>query len=69
MKDGRSADAYFTVLSENKYEWGFDIPAGGKSRYTIVLDPTQGSWYEKGEYSRDGDTWFTTIELNLKKVQ
>jgi hypothetical protein len=69
MKDGRSADAYFTVLEDNKYEWGFDIPGRGKSKYTIVLDPKEKSWHEKGEYSSDGNNWFTFIELNLKKVE
>jgi hypothetical protein len=69
MKDGRSADAYFTVLEENKYEWGFDIPSGGKSKYTITLDPKEKTWHEKGEYTGDGNNWFTFIDLMLKKVE
>lgn len=67
VKEGYSTNAYFTILSENKYEWGFDIPAGGKSKYTIVLDPIKKTWHETGEYSRDGSTWMKTIELNLTK--
>lgn len=67
VKEGYSTDAYFRVLEENKFEWGFDIPTGGKTRYTILLDPKQKSWNEVGEYSRDGNTWMKFIELNLIK--
>lgn len=68
LKEGSSTNAYFKVLQENKFEWGFDIPSGGKSRYTITLDPSKKTWYEAGEYSRDGNTWFRFIELNLIKL-
>jgi hypothetical protein len=27
LKDGRSTDAYFKILEQNKFEWGFDIAA------------------------------------------
>lgn len=67
-KEGRSTEAYFKVIKENNFEWGFDIPTGGKIKYTIVLDPTQKNWTEIGEYSQDGNSWFKTIELNLKKL-
>lgn len=67
VKEGFSTNAYFTVLAENKFEWGFDIPSGGKSRYTIMLDPEKKTWYEKGEYSRDGAAWMSFIEMNLTK--
>ena len=68
VKEGFSTDAYFNVVSENKFEWGFDIPSGGKSRYTITLDPNKKSWYEVGEFSRDGSTWMKFIEMNLTKL-
>lgn len=67
VKEGFSTNAYFKVLEENKFEWGFDIPTGGKSRYTMVLDPVKKTWHETGEYSRDGNTWMNFIELNLTK--
>lgn len=67
-KEGMSTDAYFKVLKENSFEWGFDIPTGGKVKYTIHLDPSQKSWNEIGEYSQDGNSWFKTVELNLKKL-
>jgi hypothetical protein len=68
-KEARSADAYFTITGENKYEWGFDVPAGGKVRYTINLDPIKKTWNEIGEYSRDGSTWMKTFEMTLTKVE
>ncbi|GAB3990769.1 hypothetical protein GCM10028807_18560 [Spirosoma daeguense] len=69
VKEGFTTDAYFEVLAENKFEWGFDVPNnGGKTKYIITLDPTQKTWYETGEFSRDGSKWFKFIELNLKKL-
>jgi hypothetical protein len=68
VKEGYSTNAYFKMLEENKYEWGFDIPTGGKTRYTITLNPVAKTWQEIGEYSRDGTTWFSFIELNLVKL-
>jgi hypothetical protein len=68
LKDGRSTDAWLTPLGENKFAWGFDIPAGGKTKYTITLDPKAKTWNEVGEFSRDGNTWSAFFEMNLKKV-
>lgn len=68
LKDGRSTDAYFNVMENNKYEWGFDIPGGGKSKYTITLDPEQNTWHEIGEYSGDGNSWFAFMDLKLKRI-
>lgn len=69
VKEGFSTNAYFTILAENTFEWGFDIPSGGKSKYTITLDPTKKTWHEVGEYSRDGSQWFPFIEMNLVKQE
>jgi hypothetical protein len=69
LKEGTSTDAYFKVLEENKFEWGFDIPSGGKVRYGITLDPKNKTWYELGEYSPDGTKWMKSIEMNLTKTQ
>jgi hypothetical protein len=67
VKEGRTADAWFNVLGENKYQWGFDVPNGGKVRYTINIDGKK--WNEIGEYSRDGNTYMKTFEMNLTKVE
>jgi hypothetical protein len=67
LADGKSQDAWFSVLSATRYQWGFDTPRG-KIRYTIILDTTS-SWNETGEFSADGKTWTTFFEMNLTKKQ
>lgn len=69
VKEGFTTNAYFDVVAENKFEWGFDIPNGsGKTRYVITLDPAKETWYETGEFSKDGTKWSRFIELNLVKL-
>ena len=67
LKEGYATDAYFKVLGENKFEWGFEMPTGGKVKYSITLDPVKKTWYELGEYSPDGNKWMKSIEMNLVK--
>jgi hypothetical protein len=67
IKDGRSADAWFNLLAENTYQWGFETP-GGKVRYSITLDGGKKTWNEIGEFSQDGNTWRKFFEMNLTKV-
>jgi hypothetical protein len=67
LKDGKSTDAWFNVLSENNYQWGFDTKAG-KIRYTIALNTTAKTWNEIGEFSQDGNTWRKFFEMNLTKT-
>ncbi len=69
LKDGRSSDAWFTVTGENTFQWGFDIPNRGKTRYSIKLDPDNKTWNEIGEFSADGNTWNKFFEMNLKKTE
>jgi hypothetical protein len=69
LKDGRSSDSWFNVTGENIYQWGFDIPGRGKTRYTIKLDPKAKTWNEIGEYSADGNSWNKFFEMNLKKIE
>lgn len=66
--DGNSADAYFKILEENRFEWGFETPQKAKIRYTITLNPQAKTWVEKGEYSPDGTTWYPFMEMNLTKL-
>ncbi|MEQ9413066.1 MAG: hypothetical protein RIF39_04515 [Cyclobacteriaceae bacterium] len=68
LKEGYATDAYFKVLDTNKFEWGFDIPSGGKVKYSITLDPVKKTWYELGQYSPDGTQWMKSIEMNLVKL-
>jgi hypothetical protein len=66
--DGNQTDAYFKVIEENHFEWGFETPTKAKIRYDIVLNPAQKTWVEKGAYSPDGTNWFAFIDMQLKKL-
>jgi hypothetical protein len=69
LKDGRETDAWFNVMAENSYQWGFDFP-GGKIRYSIKIDPAKKTWNEIGERSMDGGTtWTNFFEMNLSKIE
>ena len=69
LKDGRSTQAWFKIIEENKYEWGFDAPTG-KIKYSIAIDPTTKTWNEIGQFSNDnGANWRHFFEMNLKKLE
>lgn len=69
LKDGRSADAYFNILEDRKFEWGFDTPGNsGKVRYTITFDDPARTWHEVGEFSADGSTWMKFMEMRLNRI-
>ena len=68
LSDGKSTNAWFEVISNSKYQWGFDVPSG-KVRYTIVIDAEAGTWTETGEYSGDGNNWFQFLTMHLTKVK
>jgi len=66
--EGRQTDAYFKVLSENQFEWGFDLPSNrGKIKYTITLSSKDRTWIEEGQFSADGTQWFPFMSMNLVK--
>ncbi|MBL7873534.1 MAG: hypothetical protein JNM78_18085 [Cyclobacteriaceae bacterium] len=66
--EGQQTDAYFTVVSENKFEWGFDLKDNrGKIKYTITLSPKDRTWFEQGEFSSQGNQWYPFMTLNLIK--
>ena len=67
LKGGRSSDAWFKVIAENNYQWGFDVP-NGKIRYSINIDDQKKLWNEIGEYSADGNNWMKFFTMNLTKV-
>jgi hypothetical protein len=67
LKDGRGMETLFHILSETHFEWGFDLPNGGKIKYTIKLDNGKTTWNEIGEYSGDGKSWNRFFEMNLTK--
>lgn len=62
--DGRVGE--FPVhVTERGFVWGFEVP-GGQVRYSMVLTP-QGQWHERGEFSRDGQRWFPSMEMRLDR--
>jgi hypothetical protein len=69
LKDGRSTDAWLKPTGENTFQWGFDIPGRGKTRYSIVLDPARRTWDETGEFSQDGTTWMKFFSMHLTKTE
>ncbi len=67
--EGRQTDAYFKVIDENQFEWGFDIPNNrGKIKYTILLSEKDKTWNEKGEFSPDGTQWYPFMSMDLTKL-
>ena len=68
LRTGMSTDAWFEIVNNNSYQWGFDVPQG-KIRYTINLDTTKNTWNEFGEFSMDGKNWLKFFEMNLKKTE
>ncbi|HRG80780.1 MAG TPA: hypothetical protein PL167_14260 [Cyclobacteriaceae bacterium] len=66
--EGRQTDAYFNVITENQFEWGFDLPNNrGKIKYQIALSAKDKTWNEKGEFSQDGTQWFPFMSMSLVK--
>lgn len=63
-RDGRSVDAEIEIRPDTVI-WGFPVP-GGRVRYTIAL--TDDTWYEIGEYLREGSPAIKTIEMRLRRV-
>jgi len=66
--EGAQTEAYFKVLEENHFEWGFETPQKAKIKYDIVLNPQTKTWVEKGEYSQDGTAWYPFMEMKLSKL-
>ena len=59
-------DAWFEVGEKDTAQWGFDIPQGGKIRYSISRSE-KGEWREVGHFSRDGKEWLPFFEMTLRK--
>ena len=63
--EGRHTDAE-AKAGTNSFEWGLEMPQGGRMRYTIKLNE-KGEWFEVGEMSRDGQTWNKVFEMTLQR--
>ena len=66
LANGNGGVQEFKIVGDH-YEWGFQIPNFGTVRYTITTDDK--TWFEIGEFSRDGKTWTKNFEMKLDKVK
>jgi hypothetical protein len=65
-RGGNYIDSEMVPNEDGSYSWFIDI-SSGKTRYTL-RHMEDGTWNEKGEFSRDnGQTWMQIFEMNLKK--
>lgn len=68
LRDGRWTDAWFKIIENELFQWGYAIPGNsGQIRYTITLNAAAQTWQEVGEYSADGTNWHKVFEMNLTK--
>jgi hypothetical protein len=66
--DGRTIETELKLL-EKGIVWGFPLPKNaGEIRHTMKLTD-KGEWHEISEFSRDGKTWFKTVEMTLTRVK
>ncbi len=65
--DGRGGE-FPLAVTDSGFTWGFEVPAGGRVRYTMRLT-TAGEWSEFGEYTRDGSQWFPVMSMRLQRTQ
>lgn len=68
LYDGRSTDAWFKIIADNKFQWGFSMPRG-QMRYDIALEDDGRTWRETGEFSADGKAWHPVFKMNLTKME
>jgi hypothetical protein len=65
--EGRTGTFPVTLADDGRgLSWRFEV-AGGQVRNVMTLTP-DGAWHERGEFSRDGQQWFTTMEFTLQRL-
>jgi hypothetical protein len=66
----RAADGSYmnteAQVTENTLIWGFHDARAGELRFTIKLNE-KGQWFEIGEISLDGKTWYKFFEMTLNR--
>lgn len=65
LANGNTGVQEYKIVGDH-FEWGFEIPNYGTVRYTIKVDDT--TWFEIGEFSRDGKTWVQNFEMKLNRA-
>ena len=66
LANGMTGVQEYKIVGDH-FEWGFQIPNVGAVRYTVKINDT--TWFEIGEFSRDGKTWMQNFEMKLTKVK
>ena len=64
---GTSIDTELKV-TPGGFEWGFQDERAGTLRFTMKLTD-KGEWFEIGEMSRDGKTWYKFVETKLERMK
>ncbi|MCB8999638.1 MAG: hypothetical protein H6540_06190 [Bacteroidales bacterium] len=64
-RGGNYIDSDFSSNPDGSYSWGME-GEWGKIRYTLK-HTEDDKWNEKGEYSRDGVSWFQNFEMTLTR--
>ncbi|GJM30217.1 MAG: hypothetical protein DHS20C17_28520 [Cyclobacteriaceae bacterium] len=63
---GQNVIADVNKNGEKSFDWGFDLPNGGKIKYSATF--TETTWEESGTYTTpDGNQSFPTVKMSLKK--
>jgi hypothetical protein len=55
-------------LIDRGFSWSFQDERAGTLRFTMKLTD-KGEWFEIGEASRDGKSWFKFFEMTLQRVK
>lgn len=66
LATGAQGSHEIKAVSADTFEWGLGFPGGtGAFKYTIKM--TDKTWFEIGEYTRDGKEWTKFFEMTLQK--
>ncbi len=61
---GQNVIADVTKTGDLSFDWGFDLPNGGKIKYTVQF--TENTWEESGTYvTPDGSNSYPTVKMAL----
>ncbi|MEQ1823461.1 MAG: hypothetical protein ABL949_13205 [Fimbriimonadaceae bacterium] len=64
-KSDQAQETAATKTNDGNFVWGYGLPDGGYVRFTSQVKGN--TWHEKGEITQDGKSFFTFMEMNLKK--
>lgn len=65
-KQGQNVIADVTKTGDMSFDWGFDLPNGGKIKYSVVF--TENTWEESGMYiTPDGNNSYPTVKMALTR--